>query len=106
MPGRSKVFSEKVSCYLSKYRFFAWLWMRVNRGVESTGAFMNKYGWLAILVGRFWAITRPNVPVAFGFSDMPIKRYILFDLAACTIWVIVWSIILHLVSVGYLALKP
>ena len=80
--------------------------MRVSRGLESTETFIINYGWLTILVGRFWAITRPNVPVAFGFSDMPIKRYIFFDFLACTIWVLIWSMILYLVSVGYLALKP
>lgn len=57
---------------------------------------IDKYGVLAIFIGRFVTPIRSVVPLVTGVSGMARLRYTVFDLLACA----AWSICLGLLVVG------
>ena len=60
--------------------------LRTDRLEEAT-AFFEKYGALALVLGRFVPIVRTYVPVAAGTARMPYRHFILWNTLGAFTWV-------------------
>jgi membrane-associated protein len=54
--------------------------------VKAETLFSNSAG-IAICVGRLIPAVRSITPMLAGISGLPTRKYLLFDLVACTLWV-------------------
>ena len=83
-----------------------WLGRRFGRRLFREGArvlrperlqdaerFFVKYGGGSLVVGRFVPIVRTYVPVAAGTAHMPYRRFILWNTAGATLWVVGMTLI-------------
>jgi membrane-associated protein len=50
--------------------------------------FYQKYGFVAIMVGRFVPVVRTFVPIIAGIAEMPKKTFLMANLIGSVIWVI------------------
>jgi membrane-associated protein len=53
---------------------------------SKTEKVIDKFGWTAVIVGRFISTIRSFVPFVVGVSGMKTLRFTIFDFLACTIW--------------------
>lgn len=83
-----------------------WLGRRFGRRLFKQGArvlkperlhdaenFFHKYGGASLVLGRFVPIVRTYVPVAAGTAHMPYRRFLLWNTAGATLWVISMTVI-------------
>lgn len=49
--------------------------------------FFEKYGAMAIFLGRFMAIIRTLIPFVSATSDFPYQRFAKYNISACILWV-------------------
>ena len=85
-----------VVAYLFSYcvgRFCkSWVWSLPDRFLykraylEKAQAFYDKYGSLAVSLGRFVPIVRTFVPVVAGLVEMPIKRFTWMSVLGGIVW--------------------
>ncbi len=54
--------------------------------LEKTESLIRRYGWGAILIGRFIPAIRSLVPALTGISGLGRRQFLLVDLAACLLW--------------------
>ena len=71
--------------------------------VEKTKNWFDKYEFGAILLGRMTPSIRPFAPFFVGTFRLDYKRFLIFDLIACTVWasglvllVVLWEYIANL----------
>lgn len=60
--------------------------LRTDR-LEEAEAFFNKYGALALILGRFIPIVRTYVPVAAGTAGLPFRRFVVWNTLGALTWV-------------------
>ncbi|MFT0848047.1 VTT domain-containing protein [Actinomycetaceae bacterium L2_0104] len=60
--------------------------LRTDRLEEAT-AFFEKYGALALVLGRFVPIVRTYVPLAAGTARMPFKHFVVWNTLGALTWV-------------------
>lgn len=60
--------------------------LRTDRLKEAT-AFFEKYGALALVLGRFVPIVRTYVPVAAGTAHMPFRHFLVWNTLGALTWV-------------------
>jgi len=71
----------KVGSWLSKSRF-------INpKHIRSAEAFFEKYGGMAVVLGRFAPIIRTFVPFVAGIGHMNPARFTTFNIIGCVLWV-------------------
>ena len=58
-----------------------------EKHLEDTRLFFDKYGWLAIFLGRFMPIVRTFVPFVAGMSSMKYKIFGFYNIIGGVIWV-------------------
>jgi membrane-associated protein len=58
-----------------------------RRHLDRAHEFFERYGWLAIITGRFMPIVRTFVPFVAGAGTMPYPRFTACILAGAAIWV-------------------
>ena len=59
--------------------------------IDSAQEFMLRRGEWAIVLGRLTTPTRITVPFLAGASQMPYRRFLVFDLPATVAWAVVWA---------------
>ncbi|MBS3913464.1 MAG: DedA family protein [Bacteroidetes bacterium] len=69
---------------LRKYRFFAKFLKKEH--IDKTHIFMEKYGNLAVVAGRFVPIVRTFVPIVAGVASMDFKKYLKYNLIGSIVW--------------------
>lgn len=87
-------------------RPFSW-WPLKNRADlrERMTSWLEKYGALGLLVGRFFSPTRSIAPFLAAALGMRYRNFLLGDLLSCSLWVSVWSAVVYLVVSGYLSVS-
>lgn len=63
-------------------------WYFKQKYISQTREFYDKYGNLAIVVGKFVPIVRSMVPVLAGVGELSYRRYIVYSCAGACCWVI------------------
>ena len=71
------------------------------RDLSRAERLVRRFGWGAILIGRFIPAIRSLVPAITGVSGFPRARYSAFDLVACMLWSA--GLALILTGVGHLS---
>jgi len=59
--------------------------------IRRSQEFMYRRGEWAIVLGRVSTPTRVIVPFLAGASDVPYRRFVLFDVPASLVWAVVWA---------------
>jgi undecaprenyl-diphosphatase len=67
-----------------------------KRGLDRVEQFFQRQGPKAVFFGRFVGFARALVPFVAGASDMPYRRFVLYDAAGAVLWTI------GFVTLGYL----
>ncbi len=88
-----RIFGTKIM----KWNFFQ---KRQSR-VEKTKNWFDKYKFGAILLGRMTPSIRPFAPFFVGTFKLNYKRFLIFDLIACSIWAL--GLVLLVVLWEYIA---
>ena len=65
----------------------------IGSSIEKVRDFMARRGAWAIVAGRLATPTRIIVPFLVGASEMPYRRYVLFDVPATILWAVAWSLL-------------
>ncbi len=63
-----------------------WPFSRYPQWVDRSENLFRRHGSKSIFIARFVGAVRPFVPAIAGMLQMPMRRYALPSLAACTIW--------------------
>jgi membrane-associated protein len=63
-----------------------------ERHLEDARLFYEKYGGLAIFLGRFIPIIRTFVPFVAGMSKMKYKKFVFYNIVGGVIWVTLFSL--------------
>ncbi|GAF35693.1 VTT domain-containing protein [Lentilactobacillus farraginis] len=58
-----------------------------EKDLNKARAFFNKYGAMAIFLGRFMPIIRTLIPFVSATSDFPYRKFIKYNVSACITWV-------------------
>ncbi len=66
-----------------------------KRHLETTKSYYDKYGGVAIIVGRFLPVVRTFVPILAGTIDMNFFKFKLYNITGAFLWV--WT----LIPIGY-----
>ena len=75
-------------------RLHQWGFVQKYRGkLDRAEAMIRKYGWFAILIGRFVPAIRSMIPAALGISGFGHLRYSLVDISACLLWALALGLI-------------
>ena len=61
-------------------------WYYKKRYAVSAHVFMQKYGRLALLLGRMIAVVRTFIPMIAGMGEMPIFSYMVFNFLGAILW--------------------
>jgi membrane-associated protein len=56
--------------------------------IEAAEIFFNKYGGLALVMGRFLPIIRTFAPIFAGIVKLEIKKFIIFNVTGGILWVV------------------
>lgn len=62
---------------------------------------LERYGALGLVAGRFFSPTRSVAPFLAAVLGMKYRSFAYGDLVACALWVSVWSVVVFLVVQGY-----
>ena len=54
--------------------------------IANAEAMVRKWGWGAIMIGRFLPALRSIIPAMCGISGFQRLRYLMFDVIACGLW--------------------
>jgi membrane protein DedA with SNARE-associated domain len=72
-------------------------WERVQRRlgtpINKTRSFFRERGEWAVVLGRFASFLRVFVPFVAGASQMPYRRFVLFDLPTGALWGLTWVVL-------------
>ncbi len=60
-----------------------------ERDLNKARTFFDKYGAMAIFLGRFMPIIRTLIPFVTATSEFPYKRFVKYNVSACVTWVII-----------------
>jgi membrane-associated protein len=63
-----------------------------KRYVILASDFYNKYGGMALILGRFFPIVRTFAPIFAGVVKVDIKKFALYNLAGCIAWVCTFTL--------------
>lgn len=58
-----------------------------EKDLNKARVFFNKYGAMAIFLGRFMPIIRTLIPFVSATSDFPYSKFIKYNVSACITWV-------------------
>ena len=64
----------------------AWPFRRYPSLFAQSGDFFRRWGWIAIILGKFTFGLRPLVPVSAGIVTMPLMPFILASAVSCVLW--------------------
>ena len=64
----------------------AWPFRRYPKLFQRSSDIFRRWGWFAIILGKFTFGLRPLVPVSAGIVTMPLVHFILASLVSCVIW--------------------
>ena len=65
-------------------------WFFKAQDIIKAEAWFKKYGYLLILLNRFFPGVRSVISIAGGISGLKTKRVILLALISCSIWNLIW----------------
>ena len=60
--------------------------------LDKSHEFFERFGGMAIVLGRFTSIVRTFVPVVAGISEMSYKKFLFYNVLGAVIWASVFSI--------------
>jgi len=63
-----------------------------KRYVILASDFYNKYGGMALILGRFFPIVRTFAPIFAGVVKVDLKKFALYNLAGCVAWVCTFTL--------------
>jgi membrane-associated protein len=69
--------------------------------IERSRTFMRERGPVAVFLGRFVALFRAMVPALAGLSQLPYRRFLLFNAAGGLIWGIGYTLLGYLTGAAY-----
>ncbi|MFC1411320.1 DedA family protein [Streptacidiphilus sp. N1-12] len=69
--------------------------------VERSRAFMRDRGPVAVFLGRFVALFRAMVPALAGLSQLPYRRFLLFNAAGGLVWGVGYTLLGYLAGSAY-----
>ncbi len=85
-------FSGYAFGYWFGYRLEHWLmarkesfWFR-KRYIERTKVFYERHGGKTLILGRFVPVVRTFIPIAAGMAEMPLRKYLIFNLIGAMLW--------------------
>ena len=67
-------------------------WLFKRKYVVMAEEFYHKYGGAALIIGRFVPIIRTFAPIFAGVVQMDFRKFVLFNLGGCTIWVLILTL--------------
>lgn len=59
-----------------------------KRYIEAAEIFFNKYGGMALVMGRFLPIIRTFAPIFAGIVAFDLKKFILYNISGALLWVV------------------
>ncbi len=92
------VIGDTIAYYLGKYgfTFFSNHRLVLKYGqLKSAQAFFNKHGGKSVLFARFVGPIRPIVPLLAGALDMPIQKFLLWNVSGSIAWASIY------ITLGY-----
>ena len=69
--------------------------------IERSRTFMREKGPAAVFLGRFVALFRAMVPALAGLSQLPYRRFLLFNAAGGLVWGVGYSLLGYLAGAAY-----
>jgi membrane-associated protein len=69
--------------------------------IERSRTFMRERGPVAVFLGRFVALFRAMVPALAGLSQLPYRRFLLFNAAGGLIWGVGYTLLGYLAGAAY-----
>lgn len=73
--------------YKLKHHLFEGTWFAKHKNWIEQGAwFIDKWGWLSVIIGRFLGPLRPLIPLLTGALGMPPRRFIPLSLITVFMW--------------------
>ena len=57
------------------------------RSIETTRAFFEKYGKMALIAGRFLPIIRTFAPILAGVIQIELKKFFMYNLSGALLWI-------------------
>ncbi|MDP1819157.1 MAG: DedA family protein [Acidimicrobiales bacterium] len=70
----------------SLLRRWSWTRRRVLPKVEDAAGWVDRHGGLAVFAGRWIGALRAVVPLVAGMSDMPVRRFLAWNVLASITW--------------------
>ena len=67
-------------------------WLFKRKYVIMAEEFYHKYGGAALIIGRFVPIIRTFAPIFAGIVQMNFRKFVLFNLSGCAIWVMLLTL--------------
>ncbi len=84
------VVGDTVSYYLGGWLgrgvVHRWPLNRYRRGVAHSRLFFHRYGFFAILIGRFFGPVRATIPLVAGMLRMSVRRFQLANVLSAIVW--------------------
>lgn len=68
-------------------------WWREHAGVVRALGLMQRFGGLAVFLGRFVAVVRAVVPALTGVSEVRLRTFVIFDVAGGVVWATLYTMI-------------
>ena len=78
-----------ISCWKKYLDHLSWhpiFFKNVQKGIQRTQKFLNRFGPYTVVIGRFIPAIRPLVPFLLGITDLELKRFYIADIIACFAW--------------------
>lgn len=75
--------------------------VRYQDRIERSRTFMREKGPAAVFLGRFVALFRAMVPALAGLSQLPYRRFLLFNAAGGLIWGVGYTLLGYLAGAAY-----
>ena len=77
-------------------------WIGLNeKHFKRVDVFFARFGGAAVFLGRFTWVMRAFVSVVAGFSDMPYRRFLFFNVTGGILWAVAFSLIGYFVGASW-----
>jgi len=76
--------------YFKRHKRFLFL---KEKHIEVTEDYFRKHGGEAVFVGRFMSVLREMVPFTAGMSEMPFRRFIVYEIAGGICWALAFTLL-------------
>lgn len=78
---------------------------RFEASLSRTRDHIHRWGGLALIVGR-WTPVAAMIPALCATLGMEYVRFVRFSVIACSLWVVLWCLVIHLGVTGYITVTP